>query len=266
MTTEVLGLDDLVQSQSQPHVPINRTSRRLEVSIAGTAIVEVEADADIQIPTDDEPATWRYSTIRIVDSSSPPTLSGAVDVIFPDLSSLDPAIDATPRFELQNDTAETLTIKGSSTGSTGVQVPSGESRLVRWDGTDIVAVASSSSGSGSGSVVLQVACSDLTTALTTGTSKGYLRAPQGFTITDVRASLLTASSSGAVTVDINVNGLTILSTKLTVDQSEKTSESAATPPVVSDSSVSDDDEITIDIDNAGTGAKGLIVTLIGSTS
>lgn len=113
-------------------------------------------------------------------------------------------------------------------------------------------------------LVLQLALSDLTTALTTGTSNAYVRAPRAFTITAVRASLLTVSSSGTVTVDINVNGSTILSTKLTIDASEKTSVTAATPAVVSSASVSDDDEITFDIDAAGTGAKGLIVTVIGS--
>ena len=78
----------------------------------------------------------------------------------------------------------------------------------------------------------------------------------------VRASLLTASTSGAVTVDINKNGSTILSTKLTIDQDEKTSVTAATAAVLTSATAAADDEITIDIDGAGTGAKGLIVTLL----
>lgn len=257
MTTEILGLDDLAQSQSQPHVLINRTSRRLEVSIAGTIVIPVIADNDIVIPVDGDPASWRYSTIVIADSS-PAVLTGPVDVIYPDLLSL--GIDATPRFELQNSTDQTLTIKG--TGGIGVAVLSGESRLVRWDGADIVAVTGGSSGVQT--LVLQVACSDLTSDLATGTSNGYVRAPRSFSITDVRASLLQASSSGAVTIDINRNGSTILSTKLTIDQGEKTSETATTPAVVSNASVSDDDELTFDIDGSGTGARGLIVTVIGT--
>lgn len=110
----------------------------------------------------------------------------------------------------------------------------------------------------------QVAMSDMTTDITTGTGKAYLRAPRGFTLTEVRASLFDASSSGVVTVDINVNGSTILSTKLTIDATELTSETAATPPVISSASIADDDSITFDIDTAGTDAKGLIVTLIGT--
>jgi hypothetical protein len=110
----------------------------------------------------------------------------------------------------------------------------------------------------------QLAASDLITDLEAGTNKAYFRAPRGFNMTEVRASLLTASSSGVVTVDIKKNGTTMLSTALTIDATEKTSETATTPAVISVSSVADDDEITIDIEDEGTGARGLIVTLIGS--
>jgi len=109
----------------------------------------------------------------------------------------------------------------------------------------------------------QIAASDLTTALTTGTNNAYFRLPRSMTVSEVRGSLLTASTSGAVTVDINQNGTSILSTKLTIDQDEKTSLTAATPAVISGTLLADDDEITVDIDVAGTGAFGLIVTLTG---
>lgn len=109
-----------------------------------------------------------------------------------------------------------------------------------------------------------VALSDLTTALAAGTNKAYFRIPRGFTVTAVRASVLTAQSSGSIlTIDINESGSTILSTKLTIDNSEKTSQTAATVYVVSDSSLADDAEITFDIDQVGTGAAGLIVWIIG---
>ncbi len=114
-----------------------------------------------------------------------------------------------------------------------------------------------------------IACSDLTTALTTGTSKAYFRAPYAFTLTAVRASLLTAgSTSGTTTIDINDSGTTVLSTKLTIDAGEKTSTTAATAAVISDSAIADDAEITIDIDAISGGATeaGLIVTLIGTHS
>lgn len=115
-------------------------------------------------------------------------------------------------------------------------------------------------------IEIQLACSDETTALTAGTSKITFRTPCAITVTAVRASLTTAQTSGSIfTVDINEGGTSILSTKLTIDNTEKTSTTAATPPVISDTALADDAEITIDIDQIGDGtAKGLKVTIIGT--
>ena len=110
--------------------------------------------------------------------------------------------------------------------------------------------------------VFVIAISDETTALTTGTAKVTFRAPYAFTITAVRASLTTVSSSGTPTFDINEAGTTCLSTKLTVDASEKTSTTAATAAVISDTAIADDAEVTIDIDTAGTSATGAKITIV----
>jgi hypothetical protein len=136
-------------------------------------------------------------------------------------------------------------------------------------GTNIKTI-NSASILGSGNLAtpfeLVVAASDEGTALTTGTAKITFRMPRAVTLTSVRASLTTAQGSGAIfTVDINENGTSILSTKLTIDNTEKTSFTAATPPVISDAALADDAEITIDIDQIGDGtAKGLKVMLIGT--
>ena len=110
-----------------------------------------------------------------------------------------------------------------------------------------------------------IACSDETTLLTTGT-KVTFRIPYSFTVTGVRASLTTAGTGGTlVTVDINEGGSSILSTKITIDASESTSTTAATPPVISDTGLADDAQMTIDIDAVGntTAGKGLKVYIIG---
>jgi hypothetical protein len=121
-----------------------------------------------------------------------------------------------------------------------------------------------------------IALSDETTAITTGTAKVTIRAPFAMTLTSIpRATLAVASTSGLPTVDINVGGTTILSTKLSIDANEKTSTTAATATVRATAShtgwtgtgsspnyqISDDAELTFDIDVAGTGAKGLKVFL-----
>jgi hypothetical protein len=113
---------------------------------------------------------------------------------------------------------------------------------------------------------LVCAASDESTALTTGTAKVTFRMPYAMTLTGVRCSLTTAQASGSIlTVDINDSGTSILSTKLTVDNTEKTSTTATTAAVISDTALADDAEITIDIDQIGDGtAKGLKITLIGT--
>lgn len=125
--------------------------------------------------------------------------------------------------------------------------------------------ASALGGSSSATQSIIIACSDETTALTTGTGKVTFRMPYAFTLSAVRASLTTAQASGSIlTVDINEAGSSILSTKLTIDNTEKTSTTAATAAVISDTALADDVEITIDIDQVGDGtAKGLKVYLIG---
>lgn len=120
-----------------------------------------------------------------------------------------------------------------------------------------------SGGSGSAPTEsIGLACSDETTAITTGVKTTY-RMPYAFTLTGVRSNINTVSSSGLVTVDIKEGGSTILSTLLSIDASEKTSTTAATPAVISDAALADDAEITVEVTAAGTGAKGLKVWLIG---
>jgi hypothetical protein len=114
--------------------------------------------------------------------------------------------------------------------------------------------------------VIVIACSDETTDLTTGTATVTFRVPFAMTLSSVRASVTTAPTGAALTVDINEAGVSILSTKLTIDVSEKTSTTAATPAVLSDTGLADDAEITIDIDQVGStvAGAGLKVYLIGS--
>ena len=99
--------------------------------------------------------------------------------------------------------------------------------------------------------VILLACSDETTALTVGTGKVTFRCPFAFTITGVSASVTTAPVGSTIICDINEAGSTILSTKLSIDASEKTSTSAASAAVISDANIAADAEITVDIDQIG---------------
>lgn len=115
-------------------------------------------------------------------------------------------------------------------------------------------------------VPIGIAVGDETTALTTGAGKVTFRMPYAMTLTAVRASVVTAPTGAALQVDINVTGTgSILSTPITIDAGEKSSVDATTPPVISDTTLADDAEVTIDIDQIGStiAGAGLKVWLIG---
>lgn len=113
---------------------------------------------------------------------------------------------------------------------------------------------------------ITIACSDETTALTTGTAKATFRMPYAFTLTGIRASVTTAPTGAGLIADVNDGGTTIMTTnKLLIDATEKTTQTASTAPTLTDTALADDAEITIDIDQVGStvAGAGLKVTLIG---
>ncbi|MDO8682403.1 MAG: hypothetical protein Q7N50_02845 [Armatimonadota bacterium] len=112
--------------------------------------------------------------------------------------------------------------------------------------------------------VIAVALGNEVTPITaTAAAVVTFRMPYAFTVSQVKASLTNASSSGTPTFDINESGTTILSTKLTIDATELTSATAAVPAVISDANLAADAPITIDIDVTGVSAAGAKVYLIG---
>lgn len=123
----------------------------------------------------------------------------------------------------------------------------------------------SSGGSTLQSFIIPV--SDEVSAIVAATGVFTFRMPYAFTLTEVRASVTVAPEVGSpgevLVIDFNVNGSSRLSTKLHIDQGERTSTTAAIQPVISDASLADDDEVSFDIDVGSPGARGLKVTLIG---
>jgi len=113
-----------------------------------------------------------------------------------------------------------------------------------------------------------IACSDESTALTTGSAKVSFRMPYAFVLTagegGMRASCNQAPTGAILTVDVNEAGSTILSTKLTIAIGSTTSV-GGTAPVISDVNLADNALMTIDIDQIGSSnpGTGLKVTLIG---
>lgn len=105
-------------------------------------------------------------------------------------------------------------------------------------------------------------------AITTGDGKAYFTVPttlNGYNLIRAHAALTTVSSSGTPTIQIaNVtDSVDMLSTRITIDISELTSFTAAAAAVID---TTKDDVVTgdllrVDVDVAGTGAKGLMVIL-----
>jgi hypothetical protein len=106
------------------------------------------------------------------------------------------------------------------------------------------------------------AFSDETTDLAVGTSAVSFQMPNfATTLTDVSVNVVTAPTGSTAIFDINEAGVSVLSTKISIDAGEKTSEDAATPPVISDSSIAANAIMTVDIDQVGstiTGAGGKV--------
>jgi len=113
-----------------------------------------------------------------------------------------------------------------------------------------------------------IACSDESTALTTGTAKVSFRMPYAFTLTagagGMTASCNQAPTGAILTMDINEAGSTILSTKLTIAIGSTTSV-GGTAPVISDVNLAANALMSVDIDQIGSSnpGTGLKVTLIG---
>ena len=156
-------------------------------------------------------------------------------------------------------------------GGANITTAAGDACLVvSEDGSDNVRVVWYQRASGKSvrpaTQTIAIACSDETTAITTGTAKATFRMPYAFTLTEVRASVTTAPTGAILIIDINESGSTIMTTnKLSIDASEKTSTTAATAAGLTDTALADDAEITIDFDQVGStvAGAGVKVYLIG---
>ncbi len=108
----------------------------------------------------------------------------------------------------------------------------------------------------------KVACSDVTTAITAAAGKAIWSCSYNFRLLGVYASVNTAPTGSAITIDFNNGANSFLSTKLTIDATEKTSLTAAFAAVINATyqNYTAGDELSIDFDAVGssTGGKGVI--------
>lgn|SRR3990167_4449082 len=134
----------------------------------------------------------------------------------------------------------------------------------RFDGTEYISVANIDTKE------IQIIVLDPTVALSVGDGKAYFRISEllsGMKLIRVGAAVVTASSSGTPTIQIaRIRGgsaTDMLLTKITLDANEVDSSTAAISAVIdsANNELKTADQIRIDIDVAGTGTKGLMITL-----
>jgi len=120
--------------------------------------------------------------------------------------------------------------------------------------------------SGAQKFEFEIAASDETTAITTGTGKVIFYMPAAITLTEVFLGLSGQSTSGIVTVDVKKAGTTIFSTLPSIGANQDTSlaGSGSVAAVLSTTSFAKGDKTAIDFTAAGTGAKGLKVIMVGT--
>jgi len=112
---------------------------------------------------------------------------------------------------------------------------------------------------------IQFAATDLTTDFTVATFDVVIPVPCGFYVTEVRANVKTAPTGSDAIFDIKMNGVTMLSTLLSIDATELTSTTATTPAVISVPTLIDDNILTINCTQIGStiAGNGLTITING---
>lgn len=226
----------------------------------------------------------------VLRANAPVTLSGATNLvrathgnrqIICDTAATHTVLDDTAgswqngdSLSFDNTSAGNVVIAADSTGTTNtvtaapghtLTIPAGFSAWLQRTGAN--------AWIGGALIVKRVICIDVSgdesTALTTGTNKRKFRMPYAMTGVTVKASVTTAPTGAAIIVDINEAGTSIMTTnKLSIDATELTSATAATPAGVTDASLADDAEISIDVDQVGStvAGAGLKVYIIGNAA
>jgi len=113
---------------------------------------------------------------------------------------------------------------------------------------------------------LSVPFSDQTTDFTTGTKFTFTWRFGATTLSSTPVDVTVAPTGSAAQFDVTKNGTTIYSTKPTIDAGETSTSTAATPAVLSTTSIANGDVIAIIIDQKGssTAGKGGVITFLGT--
>jgi hypothetical protein len=192
-----------------------------------------------------------------------------------DWDDLGPAVDVSGKEDTSN---KTNTITGNETSTSLYASIKG---IVDWlTSAKIKSILGISTLSGSNTgdettstlktkidVELAYALSDETSNLTVGNLISF-RVPFAIILSEIRISVNDAPTVSSLIVDVKEAGVSIFSTLLSIDATELTSVTAATPAVISDVNLADDALITVSTTQIGSGnsGKGLKILFKGKKS
>lgn len=238
---------------------INGANVALGAGGGGLASTDIDTSAELGAILTDETGTGAF--VR----AGSPTLTGTVTV-----DTLAPTTLSATTLEFEGSTAdanETTIAVTDPTADRTITLPNATGTISLVTGTETLTNKTIATADNVLPAEIGLACSDETTAITTGTGKVTFRMPYAMTLTAVRASVTTAPVGSTIIIDINESGSTIMTTdKLSIDASEKTSTTAVTAAAITDTALADDAEITIDFDQVGSGTAGagVKIWLIGT--
>jgi hypothetical protein len=124
MTTPIFGFTELTSQQDGKEALVNRIANGLEQALAGVLAVSGDANRTIDTTTP-TPAEHRYMVVVWSGATT-----AARELVVPTTTKL---------WVVKNATSGGFKITVKTAAGTGVDVPAGEERLLRCDGTNVVA-------------------------------------------------------------------------------------------------------------------------------
>jgi len=226
------------------HTPFNTMMDLIDASLGSVQSISL-ASGNVSLSTNNNAADTSRAPVTVLTG----TAGVARTLTLPDIQ----------RPWLFNNTYDAAVTLSSGAG-TDVVLQSGEKALVYTDGaTNVTLMASFASRE------VGILATSTEEDLETGNGKAYYRIPaslDGYRLHSVSAGLYAASSSGEPEFMIRnaTQAVDMLSTAGSFAEGAKTSTDAVVN--ASNDEVATADQIVIDVDVAGTGAKGLFVNLL----
>lgn len=236
MTTPLIGAPDWEAEQASPWLTENRAKRMIE-ALARYAVIE---DRDLTAP----PGSCDDGACYLIAATATGDWAGQ---------------DGNMAIAVGEDAASGWYFVDIEQEGVELFVRD-EDVKIRWDGAAWVNAFTG------GLYHFQVAASDQITPIETLVDAVVWEQAADVSIEAVYAFVNNgADSSGEIEIDIQQDGVSILSTALTIDPAENSSRNALVPVELDGDPVNLDagDVMSIDIVNAGDGATGLIITLEG---